>query len=357
MSLATFVLLIPTNLAPLLTVHLLGAQRTTVLGSGVVQLWKSGWVLIALVLGLCGILLPLLRNGGLVIALGALRYSRERPRWLGPLFRWMMRLDAWSMIDVFLLGFFVGYMRVQQNLTVDVGWGAYCLAAAALASMLTRAVLNPRAVWREILPARRIDPRVSAISCTDCDFAVPADAEGRLCPRCGARLSSRKPDAMTRALALTIAGMVLYVPANLYPITVSSHMGASQHYRIIDAVEQLFDSNLWPLGIVIFCTSITIPLVKLAGMAWFILSARRKSSRWLVARTHLHRLIDELGRWSNVDIFGVVIFVPLISFGEMANASPGIGATAFLLVVLVTMLASRAFDPRLMWDAAGRRAQ
>jgi paraquat-inducible protein A len=66
----------------------------------------------------------------------------------------------------------------------------------------------------------------------------------------------------------------------------------------------------------------------------------------------LYRLIDEIGRWSNVDVFTIAVFVPLLQFGALATASASAGAPAFILVVVFTMLATRLFDPRLMWDAA-----
>jgi paraquat-inducible protein A len=161
---------------------------------------------------------------------------------------------------------------------------------------------------------------------------------------------------VARTLALAIAALALYVPANVFPMNTNVQLGREVDYRIIDGVEDLFRAGFWPLGILIFCTSIAIPLLKLVGLGWFLASIRRRSSRRLVAKTKLYRLIDEIGRWSNVDVFTIVIFVPMIQFGSLATASAGIGGVAFIAVVTLTMFASRIFDPRLMWDAAGEHA-
>jgi paraquat-inducible protein A len=128
--------------------------------------------------------------------------------------------------------------------------------------------------------------------------------------------------------------------------------GKEVDYRIVDGVKELFHAGFWPLGILIFCTSIAIPLLKIAGLGWFLASIRRRSSRRLIFKTKLYRLIDEIGRWSNVDVFTIVIFVPMIQFGSLATAAAGTGGVAFIAVVTLTMIASRVFDPRLMWDAA-----
>ncbi|HEX7936235.1 MAG TPA: paraquat-inducible protein A [Paraburkholderia sp.] len=354
----TFVLLFPANLAPLMTVDMLGAERSSVLSSGIVAMWNGGWIILALLLGMFGIVLPFVRFGGLALVLAAIRFG-WRFKHIGALFRWTLWLDIWAMPDVYLVGCFVGYARVTQNLTGTIGAGGYCFIAAALMSMLTRAVLDRRTVWRAIAADHALaedKPDEPVLSCTVCDLVEPLSHEGRPCPRCARKLHARKPDAVVRAAALSLAALVLTLPANLYPMTFSTQLGKDVPHRIVDGVYQLFHAGLWPLGILIFCTSIVIPVAKLAGMGWFIVSVKRGSRRHLRSKAHLYRWIDELGRWSNVDVFTIAAFVPLIRFGGLASSRPATGATAFALVVFFTMMASRAFDPRILWDAGtGRR--
>jgi paraquat-inducible protein A len=353
-SLTTFVLLLPGNLSPLMTVHLLGAERSAQLASGIVVMWREGFELLAVVLGLTGIALPLVRFSALSVVLAAVLWG-WRPRWLGRCYRWTLWLDPWSMVDVYLIGCFVGYTRVTQQLTGSIDAGGYCFIVAAFMSMLTRATLDRRTVWRAISPERHASSGERVLSCTACDLIAPVQEEGRPCPRCGLKLRKRKRDGIAYAAALSVAAFVLAFPANLYPMTTSFQVGHTVQHRIIDGVAELFQAGLWPFGILIFFTSIAIPFVKLAGMGWFIVSVLRHSDRHLRAKTFLYRLIDELGRWSNVDVFTIAAFVPLIRFDGLANARPYDGATAFALVVILTMAASRAFDPRLMWDAAQAR--
>jgi len=44
----------------------------------------------------------------------------------------------------------------------------------------------------------------------------------------------------------------------------------------------------------------------------------------------------------------------LVNFGALATIRPGIGATFFGAVVVVTMFAAHSFDPRLIWDNTER---
>jgi len=354
-ALGTLLLLFPANLVPFLSVRLLGMERVSRLGSGVITLWSNGWWLLAVLIGLFAIILPFIRFGLLTASLGAVRL-RRRPRWLGAVFRWALWLDFWSMQDVFLLGSFVGYSRVAANLDVTIEPGGYCFVAAALLSMVARAALDQRTVWREIMPAPPDPPADSEVlSCTTCDLVLPVTAEGERCPRCRARLHVRKPDALPYTIALTLAAFVLFFPANLYPMNETLQAGQIVSYRIIDGVRDLFKAGLAPLGVLIFCTSIAIPIVKILGLTWCVASVWRGSPKHLVAKTRLYRAIDELGRWSNMDPFTITVFIPLMQFSSIVSSRAAPGALAFILVVVFTMFASIAFDPRLMWDAATER--
>jgi paraquat-inducible protein A len=81
-----------------------------------------------------------------------------------------------------------------------------------------------------------------------------------------------------------------------------------------------------------------------------------RSQRWLVGRTQLYRFIDFIGRWSSIDLFMISILVALVQFGNLTRVRPESGAVAFAAVVVITMLASRCFDPRVMWDVVERPA-
>ncbi|HEV7136487.1 MAG TPA: paraquat-inducible protein A [Steroidobacteraceae bacterium] len=349
---ATFVLLFPANLLPLMHVSMLGMGRESRLGTGVVTLWQHQWVIVALLVAAFAVILPFIRFGLLSLVLALLQLG-HRPHWLGRAFRWSLHLDQWAMPDVFLLGCAVGYSRIAAAMPVKIGWGGVCLIFAAFLCMLSRAALDRRAVWRVLSPECAAPAENEpAIACRFCDLVRPAVAEGSSCPRCGLQLTARKPDSMMRTAALVIAGFALFFPANLFPMSVDRQFGVLVPHRIVDGIMELFQAHLWPLGVLIFITSIAIPLLKLAGLSWLLMSVWHGSRHRLVLKTRLCRLIDEIGRWSCVDVFTIAVFLPIMQFHGMVSTNAANGAPAFLLVVVVTMLASHAFDPRLMWDAA-----
>lgn len=353
-STATFALLIPANLLPLMQVSILGMTRESRIASGIHELWIHQWAVIAVLVAALVIVLPLLRFALLSVVL-TLVHLQVRTAWLGKAFRWTVQLDPWAMPDVFLLGCAVGYGRIRANLPVTIEAGGVCVILAALLCMLTRATLDKRTIWRALAPEWQLSEHAPRplISCVACELVQPLEQHGRPCPRCGLRLSSRRPYAVMRTLALVIAGFVLYFPANLFPMSSNTQLGERVTHRIVDGVRQLFEVGLWPLGILIFCTSIAIPLLKLGGLSWFMLSIWRGSASALTRKTQAYRFIDEIGRWSCIDVFTIAVFVPLLQFDGLLTSQASPGALAFILVVVLTMAASRAFDPRLMWDAAG----
>jgi len=78
---------------------------------------------------------------------------------------------------------------------------------------------------------------------------------------------------------------------------------------------------------------------------------QRHSSRGLLQRTKLYRVVEVTGRWSMLDVFVVSLLTGLVQIKGFAMVYAGPGIVAFAAVVVLTMLASISFDPRLTWDA------
>ncbi len=355
-SLGTFLLLIPANTLSLIEVNVFVMTTKNTIGEGIADLWGQHWVLISGCTALFVIAFPLVFFGLLTVVLGSLRLG-YRPSWLPAAFRWALWLELWAMSDVFLLASFVGYYRLinLQDAHIAIGLGGACFMAAGFLTMISRATLDRRTVWRALGPEAEVPPGVDVVSCTTCDLIHPFSCEGSPCRRCGAMLRARKTDATIRTAALVAAGFILFIPANLLPMNTSMQLGTRHSYTIFTGVRDLFQNGLWPLGALVFCTSIAIPFGKLCALSWCVLSVRRSSAARLLQKTKIFRLVAELGRWSKTDPFTIVFFVPLVHFDGMASSSAGWGATAFMVMSVLTMVASVTFDPRLMWDVAGTR--
>jgi paraquat-inducible protein A len=112
----------------------------------------------------------------------------------------------------------------------------------------------------------------------------------------------------------------------------------------------------WPLALLVFFASVSVPVLKLVGLILLLTTTMVGVRTRRRDRTVLYRVLDAVGRWSMIDIFMESILVALVQFGAVVTVIPGPGAIAFAAVVILTMLAARSFDPRLIWDRAGESA-
>jgi paraquat-inducible protein A len=190
------------------------------------------------------------------------------------------------------------------------------------------------------------------ILCRCCDLAVAVEdlhpGMRAVCPRCGSRVAQRKADSLHRTAALSLAALVLYVPANIYPILRMDYYGVHSESTIWDGCVRLFQDGMWFVAVIVFLASIVIPLFKLIGL--FLLVTTAKSNRWQRQRTRLYQFIDVIGPWAMLDVFLLAVLVAIVKLEQMATVLPGPGLLAFTSVVVLTILASMSFDPRLIWD-------
>jgi len=190
------------------------------------------------------------------------------------------------------------------------------------------------------------------INCHDCHLlvdVVQAQAHPH-CPRCGAHLHLRKPNSLARTWALVWAALVMIIPANVLPMTITTTLGAKQADTIMSGVIYFMQTGSWEIAAVIFIASIFVPTAKLCILIFLLLSVQFRW-RWRPKdRTSLYRLTELVGRWSMVDIYVVTILVALVKLGAVAAIEAGPAAVFFAAVVVITMFAAESFDPRIIWD-------
>lgn len=170
------------------------------------------------------------------------------------------------------------------------------------------------------------------------------------CQLCFARLHSRKPMSVQRSWAWLTAGVLAYVPANIFPIMVTTVFGDSEPNTIIGGFFVLWEMKSYLIALVVFLASVVVPVLKFIAVSYLLISIQRRLQHSRYDRTRLFRLTEFIGRWSMIDVFVVAILAALVQIGSVAQIDPGIGATAFGATVIFTMLSALALDPRLLWD-------
>ena len=333
-----------------------GRFATTDLTTGPRHLEQAGaWPLMFAVVPTL-LLVPLIKLVTVAAMAVAVR-QRNVPAWLRRAFAALPTLSQWAMVEVFLLGATIALFRLRDWMSVDYGPALFALAGAALCSIGIDAAVDRGAFWQGV-PLRTTTSATADdiwIGCHGCDLLVRT-REGGPCPRCGAKLHRRKPDSVRRTWALLAAAALLAVPANVWPVMTITKLGKGGPSTILGGSLELTEAGFWGLAALVFVASVLVPLVKLVALSFLLVSTQRGSASRLELRTRLFRLVTLIGRWSMLDIFATMTLVTLARFGWLGNVRPEPGVTAFCGVVVLTMLASEAFDPRLMWDAAARNS-
>jgi paraquat-inducible protein A len=187
--------------------------------------------------------------------------------------------------------------------------------------------------------------------CLDCQATVRnVKAPHSRCPRCDARLHERKPHSLALTTTLIISAAVLYVPANVLPVMITRTFFDDETDTIMSGVLVLLQSGSWPIAVLVFIASIVVPLLKILAFGVLLYSAWARSPRHRLQRSALFRLVEFIGRWSMLDIYAISLLATLVQIQSFASIIVGWGAWAFGAVVVLTMLAARTFDERLLWD-------
>ncbi len=193
------------------------------------------------------------------------------------------------------------------------------------------------------------------VACDTCGLVqtvehLPPRAAAK-CGRCGFTLVRRKPDSLGRTGALALAALILYFPANFYPVITTEYWGSERATTIFDGVRWLFRTGEWPIGCLVFTTSIFTPILKILGLLVLVWSIRSGKHKRL--RTWTYKVIRVVDPWNMLEVYWLAIVVAMAEIGRVATVHPGFGVISFTGVVIFTILATLTFDPRLVWDEAG----
>lgn len=194
-------------------------------------------------------------------------------------------------------------------------------------------------------------------SCEACGLLsrpAPGEQKGR-CPRCDEELVFRKPACLERTLAYLIAAAICYIPANVLPVMTTITSAGSESDTIMQGVVLLWSPTGWPLSLIVLFASIMIPSAKIVALLYLLITVRRGSIENNSQRIRLYRMVELIGRWSMVDVFVDTFTVSLIQLQPLMSVEPGPGLLFFAAVVVLTMLAVKSFDPRVIWDSASSK--
>jgi paraquat-inducible protein A len=163
------------------------------------------------------------------------------------------------------------------------------------------------------------------IECHDCGLflrpmALPAHGIAK-CPRCRAGLYRRTHRGIDHAIALNIAGLVLFAIANLFPFMSFELEGRVQTSTLITGVLEFWDRGLWPLAVLVFAVTIAIPLAKMLGTLAVLVPVRIGLRLRNLGR--LFRVVELMHPWAMMEVFMLGVLVAYVKLTDLATLELG----------------------------------
>jgi len=185
------------------------------------------------------------------------------------------------------------------------------------------------------------------VRCHICEAVNQNDNANKICRRCHSHIYSDLKISYHKTLAFLITAIILYIPANIYPILITKQFGSSSESTIMGGIMHLWEAGSYPVALIILVASVFVPLLKFILLIYLLISAKYRGYSSRIDKHKLFYITEAIGPWSMVDVFVVIILSVLIHFSGI-QIYPGAGATAFALMVFFTMISALSFDTRLI---------
>lgn len=189
-------------------------------------------------------------------------------------------------------------------------------------------------------------------ACPECDlllrYARPKIGEKAHCPRCGFLLSRPHNQSIKRTFALSIAGLIMFFPANLLPMVGLKVLGNVNSGILMSGVIALVNEGMLAVAIVVFLASILFPLVHIglslliSGHLYF-----NRPNRYLISWMRWRHHLDE---WVMLEVYLLSIIVACVKLMSLAPLSFGLGLYAFVALIIITTMLTAGVDNALFWQ-------
>jgi paraquat-inducible protein A len=198
---------------------------------------------------------------------------------------------------------------------------------------------------------------MNLLACHECDLVqkippIPARSAAR-CVRCGALLYRSRTNTIDRTIALTLAGIVLFIVACSFPFLTMKNAGIVQKTALLTGVYNLYEQGLPGLATLVFLTCVLVPIVQMLVLLYIMIPL--KQNRTPPYAIPMFRIFLHLQPWGMMEVFLMGILVALVKLGKMATIVPGLSVIAFGLLIFVLAAVSSSLDPHLVWERLERK--
>lgn len=145
---AAIIMYVPSNMYPIMVTSYLGTDTYSNIIDGVISLWGMGSYFVAMVILVASICIPIIK----ILCIFWLLYvsqhgPRRLPRVYNRLYRIVLFIGRWSMIDVFVVIIMSTIVRMSGLLTISPGMAIICFSMVVLITMLAAEEFDERLLW------------------------------------------------------------------------------------------------------------------------------------------------------------------------------------------------------------------
>lgn len=102
------------------------------------------------------------------------------------------------------------------------------------------------------------------------------------------------------------------------------------------------------LSILVFMTTIALPLLSLFGILYLLIAARL--GKYHHYNAALYRVIINVEVWGMLEVFLLAIIVAGVKLGDVAEVIPGLSLYSFVIMILVLTYLQFTLNHSDIWD-------
>jgi paraquat-inducible protein A len=153
LALTAFVLLLLSNFYPLVTMHLGGATRSATFLAAGLGLYAQGYAAMAVLIVFTTMVAPFIQVLAWLYVLISLR-RRRRAVGEDALFRTLIAIRSWSMLEVFMLGALVAFVKLMSYADISPGIAIFSCILLIMTIAALNSVATAGQFWRWVEGSR-----------------------------------------------------------------------------------------------------------------------------------------------------------------------------------------------------------
>ncbi|WP_185968096.1 paraquat-inducible protein A [Thalassotalea sp. PS06] len=191
------------------------------------------------------------------------------------------------------------------------------------------------------------------LACRECDnlmhYPDLQEGEQARCRQCHHILLYRKRDPVNRSIAVSIAGLILSVPAIFLPIMSMKMLSISSTVSLSSAVYALWKNEIYFVALVtcFFCILAPVGKLIIALYLGIAVKLKRVTSRRYIPLIKFYQRIDS---WEMLEVFMIGILVSIFKLRDDAELFFDLGLVSYILFMITIVGLKLSFDKELLWN-------